>query len=177
MKFRSSLFAAALLAASSLAHSQAILRPQPAEQQLSVSWLKDGNVIGSGTSTIYTPGEGFSPYVFQSGTSIGYGTCTRVGQNIKLQSQTQFVGRSLIIKPVSRMSDDKLRVTISVTDTSLNGKLLAGTDECRSEVLDVKGLSESDISVDIRDEQTVEVPFKDSRYRLVLRLRAVTQSD
>jgi hypothetical protein len=168
MKFVSkSLFATAIVA--SLIGSA---HAAPLAQTLDITWYKDGKVIDSGRHII-ADGSGVSTYLHRSGQEIGYATCTSTPQETKLTSQSVFVGRSLLIKPVS-IDLDNIGLSVSAIDTVSDGKHTTGTASCTSEVVDVQGYTATDIPVHLRGTQTVEVPMKDSRYRLVLSLHPET---
>jgi hypothetical protein len=140
-------------------------------QELDVAWFKDGQQIAFARHALYSDVSGPTPYAYLSGTQVGYATCTGSGQNIKLKSESVLVGRSLSIKPVS-LDGNKARLSASAMDTTLDGKHQTGPADCRSEVIDLHGLAETDIPVDISVGQTVDVHFKDAHYHLVLKLQS-----
>lgn len=168
MKFAiKSLFASALTT-SLIASAHAA----PWAQTLEVTWYKDGKVIDSGRHII-ADASGVSTYLHRSGQEVGYATCTVTPQQTKLTASSVFVGRSLLIKPVA-IDLDNVRLSVSATDTMLDGKHKAGTASCTSEVVDVHGYSANDLAVQFTGAQTVEVPMNDPHYRLVLSLHPET---
>ena len=144
----------------------------PVRQQLDTTLFKDGHQIAVGTSIIADEINGKAPFVVSSGTHVGYGTCTKVGDTTTLKSESVFVGRAIVISPVV-VDATKAKLSVSVQDTEFVGKHEAGPSDCRSEIVDSKGLKVADINVDIADGQTVEVPLGDVHYRLVLKLHDV----
>lgn len=157
------------MAASLVASAQTM----PPAQTLDITWYKDGQVIDSGRHKIGGP-SGASPYRHESGQSVGYATCTVVPpQQIKLTAASVFVGRSLLITPVS-IDQRNVRLSVSAIDTVFDGKHTAESAGCTSEVVDVHGYTATDLHVQFTGTQTVEVPMKDPHYRLVLSLRPET---
>ncbi|MGP8486038.1 hypothetical protein ACT2FY_08570 [Paraburkholderia fungorum] len=142
-------------------------------QILDIAWLKDGQQIEVAHHVIYSEAFGARPFAYSSGTSTAYGTCADDGRTKTKRSESLFVGRALLVKPIA-IEASKAQLTVSAHDTTLEGMHLTGNPDCRTEVPDVRGLSEDDIHVDIPLGQTVDAPLKDSRYRLALTLRVMS---
>ncbi|OLL27234.1 hypothetical protein BTH42_33875 [Burkholderia sp. SRS-W-2-2016] len=138
-------------------------------QQIDVSFYKDGHLVSAGTSIIAHEAFGRSPFAYSSGTHVGFGTCHLEGATMRLQSESRFVGLSLVVKPVD-VDTNKARLSVTAQDTEFVGKRDSGTVDCHSEVVDVKGLEATDVTIDVVDGQSVDVPLGDARYRLVLKL-------
>lgn len=144
----------------------------PVRQQLDVNLFKDGHQIAMGSTIIADEISGKIPFVVSSGTHVGYGTCSKVGNTTTLKSEDLFVGRAMVISPVE-IDGTRAKLSVSVQDTEFAGKHESGPSDCRSETVDSKGLKVANINVDIADGQTVEVPLGDAHYRLVLKLHDV----
>ncbi|MFL9912581.1 hypothetical protein [Paraburkholderia sp. RL17-337-BIB-A] len=137
-------------------------------QTLDITWYKDGQVIDSGRHIINN-NTGPAPYLHRSGKEVGYASCSGTAGAMRLSAEKKFVGRSLLIEPVS-VNSGKVRLTVSAIDTVLDGIRKVGTADCTSEVVDVHGYTASDLPVELADGQNVEVPMKNPQYRLVLNL-------
>jgi hypothetical protein len=138
--------------------------------QLDVVFYKDGHEITTKRSYISDELFGQQPSAMSSGTEVGYETCTKDGPTTRVRSESVFVGHAIFIKPVA-IDGEKARLSVSVLDTEFAGKHHVGPSDCRSEVVDVRGLDVKDVGVDVANGQTVEVPLGDVRYRLLLKLR------
>jgi hypothetical protein len=137
-------------------------------QTLDINWYKDGQVI-SRAQHIVDDGMSQTSFLQQSGKEVGYANCTGSAGAMRLSAEKMFVGRSLFIKPVSADAG-KLQLSVSATDTALDGIRKTGTAECTSEVVDVHGYTASNIPVELADGQTVEIALKNPHYKLVLSL-------
>ncbi|NUX57998.1 hypothetical protein [Paraburkholderia youngii] len=137
-------------------------------QQVDVSFYKDGHLVSAGTSIIAHE-FGQSPFAYSSGTHVGFGTCHLEGATMRLQSESRFVGLSLVVKPVD-VDANRVRLSVTAQDTEFVGKRDVGTADCHSEVVDVKGLEATNVTLDVADGQSVDVPLGDAHYRLVLKL-------
>ncbi|TDN59017.1 hypothetical protein [Paraburkholderia sp. BL10I2N1] len=115
-----------------------------------------------------------TPFVISDGTEIGYGTCSKDGTTLRLRSNSQFVGRSIVVKPVGQ-EGEKIRLSISATDTVSTGIDEVGPADCRSQVVKTAGLDVSNVAATIADGATVEVPLGDPHYQLRLKLKGDTQ--
>ncbi|BCG05556.1 hypothetical protein PPGU19_101240 (plasmid) [Paraburkholderia sp. PGU19] len=160
---RKALFATAI-AAGFIANAQAAATIQT----LDITWYKDGKVIDQ-AQHIVNDGTSLTPYLQRGGKEVGYANCTGSAGAMRLSAEKMFVGRSLLINPVSANAG-KVQLSVSATDTALDGIRKTGTADCTSEVVDVHGYTASDIPVEIADGQTVDVPLKNPQYKLVLRL-------
>lgn len=169
MKRKLAIALAVIGLASVTAQSRAATMPQ----ELDIAWLKDGQQIQVASHLLFSEAFGASPFALFSGTSTPYATCAGDGPTRTVRSESLFVGRALLIKPIT-IDSSKAQLTVSARDTTLEGMHPAGTADCRSEVPDVHGLSENDIHVDVPVGQTVDVPLRDSRYRLTLTLRVIS---
>ncbi|CAG4923460.1 hypothetical protein [Paraburkholderia gardini] len=147
------------------AHAQAATKAQ----ELDVAWFKDGHQIVAARQVINSDEIGPNPLLYSSGEQVPSARCIGGGNNVKLKGELVFVGRSLFVQPVA-VHGDKARLLVSAMDTTSDGTRQTGPADCRSLVVDVHGLSEKDISVDISVGQSVDVPMKDAHYRLVLKL-------
>ncbi|MFL9936485.1 hypothetical protein P0D88_47615 [Paraburkholderia sp. RL18-103-BIB-C] len=125
---------AMVVAATMTTHAQAATKAL----ELDVTLFKDGQQIAAARDVIYSEMFGPKPFAYASGTEVGYATCTGSGQNIKLKSESVLVGRSLFIKPVS-VDGNRVRLSVSALDTTLDGTHQTGPADCRSEVVDVQG--------------------------------------
>jgi hypothetical protein len=139
-------------------------------QQIDVSFYKDGRLVSAGTSIIADEVFGRKPFTYYSGTQVAFGTCHLEGETRRTQSESRFVGVSLVVKPVD-VDASKARLSVTAQDTEFTGKHDVGTADCHSEVVDVKGLETKNVTVDVTDGQSVDVPLGDAHYRLVLKLR------
>jgi len=160
---------AAIGFASVAARSQAATVPQ----YLDITWLKDGQQIAVARHLLYSETFGASPFALSSGTSTPYAACADDGPTKTVRSESLFVGRALLVKPIT-IDSNEAQLTVSARDTTLEGMHPAGTADCRSEVPVVHGLSADDIHVDVPVGETVDVPLRDSRYRLTLTLRVIS---
>jgi hypothetical protein len=139
------------------------------QQQLDVALYKDGHQIAMGTSIIKDEIVGKAPYAMRSGTEIGYGKCTKVGNATSLASDSVFVGLAMFIDPVV-VDGTRAKLSVSVQDTEFVGKYEDGPADCRSETVSTKGLKVNKVVVDIADGQSIDVPLGDPHYRLALKL-------
>lgn len=136
---------------------------------LSISWYKDGKAILA-TKTILKDSFGsVTPYSTREGESVGYRVCKRVGDTQTLSALQQFVGRSLTVLPRAER-DGMFVVSVSAEDTTYKGRHTEGNAECQSQVIDTSGLMAKDITVDLHNGQTVDVPLRDEHYSLRLTL-------
>lgn len=166
MKFaRKTLFATAI--AASLITGAHAATPVTV-QTLDVTWYKGGHLIDRGQH-IVNDGSSLATYVRRSGEEIGYASCSGAAGSVRLSAEKKFVGRSLLIRPVSANAG-KVQLSVSAIDTTLDGIRKTGAADCTSEVVDVHGYTASDIPVELADGQTVEVPLNNPQYRLVLSL-------
>jgi hypothetical protein len=166
MKFvRKTLFATAIAA---ILITSANAATPVTVQTLDVTWYKGGQVIDKGQH-IVNDGSSLATYLHRSGKDIGYASCTGAAGSIRLSAENKFVGRSLLIRPVSANAG-KVQLSVSAIDTALDGIRKTETADCTSEVVDVHGYTASDIPVELADGQTVEVPLNNPQYRLVLSL-------
>ncbi|BEU28023.1 hypothetical protein [Paraburkholderia sp. 22B1P] len=157
-------------AAITCAHAEAT----PVQQQLDVALYKDGHQIAMGTSIIKDEIVGKAPYAMRSGTEIGYGRCTKVGNTkvgnaTSLASDSVFVGLAMFIDPVV-VDGTRAQLSVSVQDTEFVGKHEDGPADCGSETVSTKGLKVNKVIVDIADGQSIDVPLGDTHYRLALKL-------
>ncbi|MEM5440389.1 hypothetical protein [Paraburkholderia diazotrophica] len=139
------------------------------QQQLDVALYKDGHQIATGTSIIKDEIVGKAPYTMRSGTEIGYGKCTKVGNATSLASDSVFVGLAMFIDPVV-VDGTRAKLSVSVQDPEFMGKHGDGPVDCRSETVSTKGLKVNKVIVDIADGQSIDVPLGDPHYRLALKL-------
>lgn len=160
---RKTLFATAI-AASLIASAHAATTVQT----LDVTWYKDGQVIDHGQH-ILNDGTSLATYQHRSGQEVGYANCTSAAGTTRLSAETKFVGRSLLIQPITANAG-KVQLSVSAIDTALAGIRKIATADCTSEVVDVHGYTASDIPVELADGQTVEVPLNNPHYRVVLTL-------
>ncbi|MGF6735533.1 hypothetical protein OKW50_007706 [Paraburkholderia youngii] len=157
-----------LVAGAFMASAQA--ETAPVQEQLDAALYKNGVQIVTGTSIIGNDGK--APFVISNGENISYGHCTKFGDTTTLRSESAFVGRALFIAP-AMVDGNKAMVSVSVQDTEFVGKSEDGPADCRSEVVNTKGLIVEKRNVVVADGQTIDVPLGDSHYRLVLKLHNV----
>ncbi|TFE36913.1 hypothetical protein E2553_45625 [Paraburkholderia dipogonis] len=115
-------------------------------QTLDITWYKDGQAIESGRRVI-SDDTGPAPYLHRSGKEVCYATCSGTPGAMRLNAEKMFVGRSLLIKPVSANAG-KVRLSVSAIDTVLDDIRKPGTADCTSEVVVVHGYTASDLPVD-----------------------------
>ncbi|MGF6988451.1 hypothetical protein QFZ99_008015 [Paraburkholderia atlantica] len=161
----SKVFSPFLIAGALVASAQA--ETAPAREQLDAALYKDGVPIVTGSSIIGDDGK--APFVISNGENIGYGHCTKAGNTITLRSESTFVGRGLFIAP-AMVDGNKAMVSVTVHDTEFIGKSEDGPADCRSQVVNKKGLVVEKRNVVVADGQTIDVPLGDAHYRLALKL-------
>ncbi|MBB5420709.1 hypothetical protein [Paraburkholderia atlantica] len=161
----SKVFGPFLIAGALMASAQA--ETAPVREQLDAALYKDGVQIVTGTSVIGNNGK--APFVISNGENIAYGHCTKDGNTTTLRSESAFVGRALFIAP-AMVDGNKAMVSVSVQDTEFVGKSEDGPADCRSEVVNTKGLIVEKRNVVVADGQTIDVPLGDAHYRLALKL-------
>lgn len=158
---RCAMLFAATVCGSSFANAEAVVRT------LDIQWLKDGQIVASGTSVLQGRGDRLSPFLTQTGGQVGYVVCTRQGNSQSLVSKEKFVGRLLSIMPVSD-ADGAISVDVTAIDNRLVGMRDVTVGSCESRLADTTGLDVSGIRVTLRDDAPVDVPLGDPHYQLRL---------
>ena len=146
----------------------------PVNQILEVVLVKDGQTIDAGRTVMKDQFGTVTPFVMTSGTEIGFGTRSKDGNTRQMSSNSKFVGRSIVVKPVAEESG-KFRLSITATDTVSTGVDTVGPTDCPSQVVKTSGLEVKDVSATIADDETVDVPLGNPHYQLRLTLKAASE--
>lgn len=139
-----------------LANSAIAATPGQTDHTLTVVWEQDGRPLLD-THHVLKDGRGsLHPFRNASDQVMDYAVCTNEGNTQTLAAREKIVGRSLSLTPRSEQ-DGVFSMLVSASDTVVTDIREVGPADCRSQEVDIAGLSVADIPVTLQDERTVEL--------------------
>ena len=145
--------------------------PAVPHYELFVALSHDGVTVTAARSIIRDSFGNVVPLHVSSGTSVGYGECTKTANGQNLESHQKFVGHLLQVVP-TKVDGNAFDLSVTAADTVATGITKEGPADCVREIVHTSGLDVHDIVAHMNAGDTTTVPLGDPHYKLVLKLVA-----